>query len=82
MTLRQWESNDWLREEPTSKQEIGNLRAIADRDLKDATGPISPDWRFGIAYNAALKLCAVLLRAEGYRPTHGLQHCRTISQHS
>jgi len=52
--------------------------AIVERDLRDAKGPISPDWRFGIAYNASLKLCAVLLRAEGYRAVHGLQHYRTI----
>ena len=39
---------------------------------------VSADWRFGIAYNAALKLCAVLLHAEGYRPERTLQHYRTI----
>ncbi len=78
MTLKQWESNAWLRPEPTSKKEIANLLAIVDRDLKDATGSISPDWQFGIAYNAALKLCTILLRAEGYRPVHGLQHYRTL----
>jgi len=74
MSLRQWESNGWLKTEPTSQQEIRNLLAIAERDLKDATGSISPDWQFGIAYNAAFKLCAALLRAQGYRPAHGLQH--------
>ena len=78
MTLKQWESNAWLRPEPTSKKEISNLLAIVDRDLKDATGSVSPDWQFGIVYNAALKLCTILLRAEGYRPAHSLQHYRTL----
>jgi len=78
MTLSQWESNGWLRTEPTSRDEIANLLAIVDRDLQDSRGPLSPDWQFGIAYNAALKLCTVLLRAEGYRPSHGLQHYRTL----
>lgn len=78
MTLTQWLSNAWLKAVPTSRQEIANLLAIVDRDMKDATGSVSPDWQFGIAYNAALKLCAVVLRAEGYRATHGLQHYRTI----
>ena len=78
MTLRQWESNGWLKSEPTSRKEIDNLRAIVDRDLRDATGSVSADWQFGIAYNAALKLCTILLRAEGFRPAHGLQHYRTI----
>ena len=49
-----------------------------DRDLKDASGDISADWRFGIAYNAALKLCTILVYASGYRPEKTLQHYRTI----
>lgn len=58
--------NGWLKAEPTSGDEINKLLAIVDRDLKDATESISPDWQFGIAYNAVLKLCTILLRAEGY----------------
>ncbi len=58
MTLKQWLADGWLREHRTSAEEIGNLLSIVDRDLKDATeGTVSQDWRFGIAYNAALKLC-------------------------
>jgi len=79
MTLRQWESNGWLKAEPARHEEIANLVAIVDRDLKDAAGAISSDWQFGIAYNAALKLCTILVRAEGYRSAHGLQHYRTIA---
>lgn len=59
-------------------KEIANLLAIVDRDLADASGGISPDWRFGIAYNAALKLCTILLYAEGYRAARMMQHYRTI----
>jgi len=78
MSLKQWVVNGWLQEEPASPHEIKNLLAIVERDLEDAAGEISADWRFGIAYNAALKLCGVLLRAEGHRAAHGLQHYRTI----
>ena len=78
MTLKQWLKNDWLKAETTSRQEILNLLSIVERDLVDATGEISADWQFGIAYNAALKLCSILLRAEGYRPARNLQHYRTI----
>ena len=79
MTLKQWAANGWLREHQTSAEEIGNLLAIVERDLKDATeGGISADWRFGIAYNAALKLCTILLYGEGYRSEKTLQHYRTI----
>ena len=53
--------------------------AIVERDISDAKSDgISTDWQFGIAYNAALKLCTILLCAEGYRAGHGLQHYRTI----
>jgi len=68
----------WVKAKPSSRQEIQNLLAIVERDLQDAEGPISSDWQFGIAYNAALKLCTILLRSEGYLAAHGLQHYRTI----
>jgi hypothetical protein len=78
MSLKQWEVNGWLRKHETSSDEINNLLMIVDRDLKDASEGISADWRFGIAYNAALKLCTVLLYAEGYKAERTLQHYRTI----
>jgi hypothetical protein len=78
MTLQQWADNGWLEPHVTSPEEVANLLAIVDRDLADAGGGISPDWRFGIAYNAALKLCTILLYAEGYRASRMLQHYRTI----
>ena len=55
-----------LEPDSAARDEINKLLAIVDRDLKDATESISPDWQFGIAYNAVLKLCTTLLRAEGY----------------
>ena len=78
MTLNQWMNNGWLRKHKTSQEEIENLVMIIDRDLKDAKGGISDDWRFGIAYNAALKLCTILLYAEGFKAERTLQHYRTI----
>jgi hypothetical protein len=55
------------------------LLSIVDRDLDDAGEQgLSADWRFGIAYNAALKLCTILLHASGYRPERTLQHYRTL----
>ena len=78
MSLQKWLENGWLRRHRTSKREIANLLKIIERDLKDAQGGISDDWRFGITYNAALKLCTILLYAEGYRPEKTLQHYRPI----
>ena len=78
MTLQKWLEHGWLRSHKSSKREISDLLRIIDRDVQDAVGNISADWRFGIAYNAALKLCTILLHAEGYRPEKTLQHYRTI----
>ncbi len=78
MTLKNWLNNGWLRPHKTSIKEIADLLMIVERDLKDAEGGISDDWRFGIAYNAALKICTILLYAQGYRAEKNLQHYRTI----
>ncbi|HTI72480.1 MAG TPA: hypothetical protein VMF06_21070 [Candidatus Limnocylindria bacterium] len=78
MTLQLWASNGWLKTHQTSPKEIQDLLAIVERDLTDAMGDISADWRFGIAYNAALKLCTILMYASGYRPEKNLQHYRTL----
>jgi hypothetical protein len=78
MTLENWLGNSWLRSHEPTQQEISDLLQIVDRDLEDAQRDLSADWRFGIAYNAALKLCTVLLHASGYRAERSLQHYRTI----
>jgi hypothetical protein len=78
MSLLQWAKNGWLRPYETSRQQVNSLLAIADRDLEDSEQGLSNDWKFGIAYNAALKLCTVLLYCEGYRPEKNLAHYRTL----
>jgi uncharacterized protein (UPF0332 family) len=79
MSLSKWLANGWLRPHETSNQEVANLLGIVERDLRDTEGKgISDDWRFGIAYNAALKLCTLLLFVSGYRPEKNLAHYRTL----
>ena len=78
MSLRDWAESGWLKPHTTSREEVAGLLGIAERDLADAGQSISADWKFGIAYNAALRLCTILLYAEGYRPERNLQHYRTI----
>lgn len=78
MRLQQWASNGWLRPHQTTKQQIADLLAIVERDLEDSTRNLSADWQFGIAYNAVLKLCTILLYASGYRPEKNLAHYRTL----
>jgi len=78
MSLRDWADAGWLREHQTSRQQIADLFGVVDRDLEDAGRGLSPDWQFGIAYNAVLKLCTILLYAEGWRPEKALAHYRTL----
>jgi hypothetical protein len=79
MSLELWRKNGWLRPHQTTRAQIAELFAIVERDLADAhTERLSTDWQFGIAYNAALKLCAILLHAEGFRPEKTLAHYRTL----
>ncbi|NBB80143.1 MAG: hypothetical protein GVY36_11975 [Verrucomicrobia bacterium] len=79
MSLQQWHKNGWLRPHQTNRKQIADLFEIVDRDLADArTARLSSDWQFGIAYNAALKLCTILLYVEGYRPERALAHYRTL----
>ena len=81
MSLPTWLAAGWLQRHQTSPEEIRGLWLIVERDLKDASdGGISHDWQYGIAYNAALKLCTILLYAEGYKPAKGpLAHSRTLN---
>ena len=79
MSLQDWLNNGWLRPHKTDCQEISNLLAIAERDISDASAKdISDDWKFGIAYNAALKLCTIMLYAHGFRPENNQAHYRTL----
>lgn len=79
MSLLQWQNNGWLRPHVTDKFEIANLLAIVDRDMEDAAADgISDDWKFGIAYNAALKLATIMLYASGFKPEKNLAHYRTL----
>jgi len=78
MNLKTWLENGWLRKHEATSQEINDLLQIVERDLQDARAGLSNDWQFGIAYNAALKICTIVLHAEGYRAERNLHHYRTI----
>lgn len=78
MSLAQWAANGWLRPHQTPRRQITDMLAIVERDLADSEQSLSADWQFGIAYNAALKLCTILLYASGYRPEKNLAHYRTL----
>jgi uncharacterized protein (UPF0332 family) len=79
MSLNEWLKNGWLIEHETSEQEIEDLFRVVNRDLKDCeVTRLSPDWRFNIAYNAALLCAKAALAVAGYRPTRESHHYRLI----
>src|SRR5690606_14006721 len=57
-----------LKRHVTSPEEIRDLRAVVDRDLRDARiEGLSADRRFATAYNAVLQLARMALACSGYR---------------
>jgi hypothetical protein len=80
MSIDNFLKNGILVKQDSSKDEISDLLKIVERDLEDsAQTEISDDWQFGIAYNAALKLANVLVRASGYRVKGQGHHMNTIA---
>jgi hypothetical protein len=79
MSLQDWLKFGWLKAHKTSRREIADLFAVADRDLKACRTPdLVSDWRFNIAYNAALQLASAALAAAGYEAERANHHHRVI----
>jgi len=79
VSLSDWQKNGWLIEHQTSRQEIEHLLRLVDRDLTDCRTPsLSPDWRFNIAYNAALQCAQAALAAVGFRSAKDGHHYRVV----
>ncbi len=68
-----------LKQHKTSKKEISDLLALIERDLADAgVKDISNDWRYVMAYNAALQLATIVMYAEGFRAGGSAHHWLTF----
>jgi len=66
-----------LRPHKISRREIDDLPRLAERDLGDArVAGVSADWRFMIAYEAAVALATIPLHCAGFR-TDGTGHHQT-----
>jgi hypothetical protein len=79
MSLSAWLENGWLLEHVPSPEEISHLLTLVDRDLVDCrSAGLSRDWRFNIAYNAALQCAKAALAASGFRAAKGSHHYRVI----
>ena len=75
MSLSDWLKAHWLTEHKTSRQEIADLLAVVDRDLKASTVKgLDDDWRLAIAYNAALQCATAALAAA---TAHGIEDAAT-----
>ena len=80
MSLQRLLDKRRLRRLPPGASEISDLLRVVERDIADAgIEELSADRRFATAYNAALQLATVVLRAEGYR-TEGMAHHHTTIQ--
>ena len=80
MSLEQWLQNGWLRRSEPTLAEIQELLRVVDRDISNAQAVgLDADGRFQHAYNAALQICMIALRASGYQaPKGGSHHKRAI----
>jgi hypothetical protein len=78
-TLPDWLKFGCLKKHKTSRQEIADLFAVADRDLAAGKTPgLHTGRRFNIAYNAALQLASAALAAAGYQAERANHHFRVI----
>jgi hypothetical protein len=78
--LDDWVRNGWLHAHQATREEVHALLVKVDRDLRaSGTEQLDADWRFAIAYQAALGACSIALLAAGYQPAKGESgHYRTI----
>jgi hypothetical protein len=70
-----------LHRHKTSLAELDELRAVIERDLKDAAiEELSADRRFSVAYNAVQQLAKMVLCCKGYRvsTSKGGHHATTF----
>ncbi len=79
MSLRSWLDNGRLVNRNPTKQQIRDLLAIVERDLKTARMEGQDTyWSFAMAYNAALQAATAALAASGYGAPRESHHYRVI----
>jgi hypothetical protein len=75
MSLEDWKRNHWLKDSIPTLTEITQLFAVVDREIHDASvAGLSVDGKFMHAYDAALNLCTIALRSNGYSVVKGQGH--------
>lgn len=68
MTLEAWSDSGLITPHQSTPQEIFDLFAVVETDLRDAAIPaLSPERKLGCCYGAILSAARAALRATGYR---------------
>jgi hypothetical protein len=79
VSLQNWLAQGWIQKHKTSREEIRNLLAVADRDLANAQiAQLSAEWRLMIAYNGALQSANAAIAANGFRVSTKVSHHRYL----
>jgi len=80
MSLERLQAESLIERQATTAEEIAELARLSERDLSahDSEG-LPDDWRFAIAYSAALQAATIVVRAEGFRALAGAHHYATFA---
>jgi hypothetical protein len=80
MSYDDWLNYGWLRRHEPKPNEIRLLLSVIERDIEASADPnLNSDWRFAIAYKAALQCAGTALKAAGFDVAKGTgSHVRTI----
>jgi len=79
MSFEELLANESLKRHHTSREEVADLFAAADRDMADADAKgLSTDRRFILLYEAALSLTMVALVSTGYRTVSAGHHITAL----
>jgi len=79
VSLQNWLAQGWIQKHKSSREEIRNLLAVADRDLANARiAQLSAEWRLMIAYNGALQSANAAIAASGFRVSTKVSHHRYL----
>ncbi len=81
MTWKQQLQDGNVQQHTPTKREVADLRGVVDRNLADAAlSRLSADNRLGIAYEAVLVACKIVVHASGYRVRSGIPgaHAKTL----
>ncbi len=80
MSLQRLQRESQIEQQPTKPEEIAELAWLLERDLAaHSSSGLPQDWRFAIAYSAALQAATIVVRAAGYRALSGAHHYATFA---